>query len=237
MDVTRLTFQHLKPETTAQFAPLLGVTEGRAAELAGAAVPAALVMMLAQLEAGTGPARLREALAAGRAPTFARLGDALTNAPDEAARTAEAEAEAALGADAFAELAGELGATQALPPDAARRLAGRASAFVLAALNESAAAHDLSAPGVLEMLRKQKGSVALAIPAGLAREMDPDLLRAGLDTRVEEAQTSARPAAGAHNRPGAPQEPADPGPHWWRWVIPGSAALVILAGLAWMMAG
>lgn len=225
MDVTKLIFQHVTPEVSARIGTLVDRSADETAELMAAAIPAVLATLLDM----TDDERLEDAIRGAPADALRALGTADADALQTASRAGLARGGDLVGPSCFAALADALRDHGGVERAPARRIAGLAMEFCVAGIAEAGRAQDLDARESLTMFSRQAGSVALAIPGPFAEKLAERRLLQGLGDRAIQATAEARPAGGATNRPGAPELPAQPGRPWWRWVIPGAAALVALA--------
>jgi hypothetical protein len=125
----------------------------------------------------------------------------------------------------------------------ATSLLGALAPVVLGALGREQRAQGLDAQGLAGLLNDQKGSIAQALPAGLASELGStglldgiaDRLGEGVSTTARAARAeAARTASVATSTPAAVtgRPSTSGGGSWLRWLI-GLLLLALLAWLAW----
>lgn len=219
MDVTKLIFQRIE---------VTGTAGRESTELLAAAVSAVLASCLDE----TANHALREAIAASPPGQLERLGRQPLSATPQPEMPS-----VPLGSERADAIARTLAEYFQIAPATARRAVDRAAALSVAGIAEAGRAQGLDPDESVRMFAKQAGSVALALPARVADGLLDQGLLAGLGGRTRQALAEARPAGGATERPAAPLLPAEPGPAWWRWVIPATAVAVALLIAAMFLRG
>jgi Bacterial protein of unknown function (DUF937) len=150
-----------------------------------------------------------------------------------------------LGDSKVGALSGAIAKFAGLNQASATSLLGALAPVVLGALGREQRAQGLDAQGLAGLLNDQKGSIAQALPAGLASELGSTGLLDGIADRLGEGMSTTARAARAEAARTASVAPSTTtsstvtarpstsgGGSWLRWLI-GLLLLALLAWLAW----
>jgi hypothetical protein len=233
-------------EVTARISSLLGLSPETTRTATRAAVPAILAGLVSLVQKPGGRDQLAAAvrnqdpgvlddlstmLAGGRQNSLTDSGSSLLTS--------------LLGDGQVAALSGAIARFAGLNQGSATSLLGALAPVVLGALGREQRAQGLDAQGLAGLLNDQKGSIAQALPAGLASELGStglldgiaDRLGEGVSTTARAARAeAARTASVVTSTPGRTAAAAPPrtsgGGSWLRWLL-GLLLLALLAWLAW----
>jgi hypothetical protein len=229
-------------EVATRLGSLLGLSPENTRTAIRAAVPAILAALVGLVQRPAGRDQLAAAVRDQDPGVLDNLGAMLSGGRESSLIDSGGSLlSSLLGGSNAGALSGALARFAGLNQGSATSLLGALAPVVLGALGREQRTQGLDAQGLASLLNDQKGSIAQALPAGLANELGStglldgiaDRLGAGVGTaarttRVEAARTAsvATPAAAA-TRPRTSESSS-----WLRWLI-GLVLLALLAWLAW----
>jgi hypothetical protein len=225
---------------------LIGLSPERSRSAIGAVVPAILAALVSLVQKPGGRDQLAAAvrnqdpgvldnlsamLGSGRQNSLVDSGSSLLTS--------------LLGDSKVGALSGAIAKFAGLNQGSATSLLGALAPVVLGALGREQRAQGLDAQGLAGLLNDQKGSIAQALPAGLASELGSTGLLDGIADRLGEGMSTTARAARAEAARTASVAPSTTagstvtgrpstsgGGSWLRWLI-GLLLLALLAWLAW----
>jgi hypothetical protein len=237
-------------EVLSRIGALIGLSPERTKSAVGAAVPAILAALVGLVQKPAGRDQLAAAVRDQDPGVLDNLGALLSGGREKPLVDSGSSAlSSLLGQGQVGTLAGALGRFAGLDQGSASSLLGALTPVVLGALGREQRTQGLDAQGLARLLNDQKGSIADALPSGLASELGSSGLLAGIADRLgagagaaaQAARTAgagvARSASGAASAAtrapaGAARQTAARGGSWLRWLI-GLLVLLALLWLAW----
>jgi hypothetical protein len=229
-------------EVATRLGSLLGLSPENTRTAIRAAVPAILAALVGLVQRPAGRDQLAAAVRDQDPGVLDNLGAMLSGGRESSLIDSGGSLlSSLLGGSNAGALSGALARFAGLNQGSATSLLGALAPVVLGALGREQRTQGLDAQGLASLLNDQKGSIAQALPAGLANELGStglldgiaDRLGAGVGTaarttRVEAARTAsvATPAAAATRARTSESS------SWLRWLI-GLVLLALLAWLAW----
>jgi hypothetical protein len=233
-------------EVLSRIGSLIGLSPERSRSAIGAVVPAILAALVSLVQKPGGRDQLAAAvrnqdpgvldnlsamLGSGRQNSLIDSGSSLLTS--------------LLGDSKVGALSGAIAKFAGLNQGSATSLLGALAPVVLGALGREQRAQGLDAQGLAGLLNDQKGSIAQALPAGLASELGSTGLLDGIADRLGEGMSTTARAARAEAARTASVAPSTTtsstvtarpstsgGGSWLRWLI-GLLLLALLAWLAW----
>ena len=233
-------------EVLSRIGSLIGLSPERSRSAIGAVVPAILAALVSLVQKPGGRDQLAAAvrnqdpgvldnlsamLGSGRQNSLIDSGSSLLTS--------------LLGDSKVGALSGAIAKFAGLNQGSATSLLGALAPVVLGALGREQRAQGLDAQGLAGLLNDQKGSIAQALPAGLASELGSTGLLDGVADRLGEGMSTTARAARAEAARTASVAPSTTasstvtgrpstsgGGSWLRWLI-GLLLLALLAWLAW----
>jgi hypothetical protein len=235
-------------EVQSRIGSLIGLSPERSRSVIGAAVPAILAALVSLVQKPGGRDQLAAAarnqdpgvldnlsamLGSGRQSSLIDSGSGLLTS--------------LLGDSKVGALSGAVARFAGVNQGSATSLLGALAPVVLGALGREQRTQGLDAQGLAGLLNDQKGSIAQALPAGLASELTStglldgiaDRLGEGVSTtaraaRAEAARTASVAASTTARSTSAAVtgHPTSGGGSWLRWLV-GLLLLAVLAWLAW----
>jgi hypothetical protein len=233
-------------EVLSRIGSLIGLSPERSRSAIGAVVPAILAALVSLVQKPGGRDQLAAAvrnqdpgvldnlsamLGSGRQNSLIDSGSSLLTS--------------LLGDSKVGALSGAIAKFAGLNQGSATSLLGALAPVVLGALGREQRTQGLDAQGLAGLLNDQKGSIAQALPAGLASELGSTGLLDGIADRLGEGMSTTARAARAEAARTASVAPSTTtsstvtarpstsgGGSWLRWLI-GLLLLALLAWLAW----
>ena len=237
-------------EVLSRIGSLIGLSPERTRSAIGAAVPAILAALVSLVQKPAGRDQLTAAVRNQDPGVLdnlsAMLGSGRQNSLSDSGSSLLTSL---LGDSKVGGLSGAIARFAGLNQGSATSLLGALAPVVLGALGREQRAQGLDAQGLAGLLNDQKGSIAQALPAGLASELSStglldgvaDRLGEGVSTtaraaRAEAARTASVATSTTAGSTGSAAVTGRPrtsgGGSWLRWLL-GLLLLALLAWLAW----
>jgi hypothetical protein len=215
-------------DTLSKIASLVGLTPDRAQSTIGAAAPAILAGLLGVGQQPSGRDKLVAAVRDQDPSLLDNLGAMLGGGKEKSLiETGTGLLGSLLGQSSLGTLTGAIGKFAGLNQGSSSSLLGLLAPVVLGAIGREEKKQGLDADGLMRMLNDQKDSIANALPADLAKELEPSGLLSSVSDRLgATADTVARAGSGTAQ---AVREQASGSGGMLRWII----GLAILAVILW----